>query len=151
MDIADSRSIPNIRDSCALGVDVVRKFVQSGWTPRDIRTLVPGRWSSSTSPFLEPLKSSDNRKSVIGLQASDVCLELTAAKITVAVNRTEVMTVHGGSTPTVTMKIFSKFYIFRGVASLISWGNWIEALASSNKLTRAPQLTGICSQLGIRI
>ncbi|KAJ7758530.1 hypothetical protein DFH07DRAFT_1060394 [Mycena maculata] len=68
--VADSASISNIRNFCALGVDAVREFVRGGWTLRDIRppnfilTGTPGAWAVViVDLFLSmPIKSTADRE-----------------------------------------------------------------------------------------
>ncbi|KAJ7453252.1 hypothetical protein B0H11DRAFT_1926992 [Mycena galericulata] len=75
--VADSASISNIRDFCALGVDAVREFVLGGWTLRDIRppnfilTGTPGAWAVViVDLFLSnPIKSTADRELIARLQA----------------------------------------------------------------------------------
>ncbi|KAJ7505692.1 hypothetical protein B0H11DRAFT_1975687 [Mycena galericulata] len=75
--VADSASISNIRDFCALGVDAVREFVRGGWTLRDIRppnfilTGDPGaRAVVIIDLFLSaPIKSTADRELIASNQA----------------------------------------------------------------------------------
>ncbi|KAJ7349358.1 hypothetical protein DFH08DRAFT_959510 [Mycena albidolilacea] len=77
--VADSASISNIRDSCALGVDAVREFVRGGWTLRDIRppnfilTGSPGAWAVVIIDLFlsKPIKSTADRELIASNQVQD--------------------------------------------------------------------------------
>ncbi|KAJ7849084.1 hypothetical protein B0H14DRAFT_3669676 [Mycena olivaceomarginata] len=77
--VADSASISNIRDFCALGVDAVREFVRGGWTLRDIRppnfilTGSPGAWAVVIIDLFlsNPIKSTPDRELIASNQARD--------------------------------------------------------------------------------
>ncbi|KAJ7723822.1 hypothetical protein DFH07DRAFT_276611, partial [Mycena maculata] len=68
--VADTASISDIRDFCALGVDAVREFVRGGWSLRDIRppnfilTGGPGAWAVVIIDLFlsEPIKSTADIK-----------------------------------------------------------------------------------------
>ncbi|KAJ7027047.1 hypothetical protein C8F04DRAFT_100017 [Mycena alexandri] len=75
--VADSGSISDIREFCALGVRAVGDFVRGGWVLRDIRppnfilTRAPGAWAVVIIDLFlcEPLESTTNRKLLASYQA----------------------------------------------------------------------------------
>ncbi|KAJ7199626.1 hypothetical protein GGX14DRAFT_661517 [Mycena pura] len=75
--VADSASISNIRDFCALAVNAVGEFVRGGWILRDIRppnfllTGAPGAWAVVIIDLFlsEPLESTTDRELLASHQA----------------------------------------------------------------------------------